>query len=498
MKRKIAVNLSREKELEYMELAIRRMKESRTEWIREDNKVSPSVGAVIVMPDGNVDSACRGELREGDHAEYTLLERKHRSDNLEGSILFATLEPCAPGARKSPKMSCSERICNARIAKVYIGIQDPDPTVAGAGFRYLESMGIETAMFPRHLQEEIEEYNKEFLRGAKLRAQKANNVIPDFNDYWSSIVPNCRFNSLSPRLLKAFLQSEGKNTNLQSSEALDCLLRLGLIAKQDDEFLPTMCGYLLFGTEQHTINNQAVIKASYLPTDGKEDIITIDGPLLEQPQKIYDWYKSKIDKYIDRSQPKRRDVYEYPLEVITEVIKNALLHRDYSIQGAPVYFSITNEVITVKSPGSPVKPITIEQINGFNAPSLARNPKLMYVFNKMGLAEQTGLGFKTIRELPDKSNIPLPDVTYQAPYLVLELVRSMNLKATGKMSNCTIDEIKKLEFIRMEGKVSRKVFQEHFGLAPKAAERILKRFADLDLIQKIGGGRGTYYIIKEK
>jgi ATP-dependent DNA helicase RecG len=42
-----------------------------------------------------------------------LLERKHRDERLDGSFLFATLEPCAPGARKHPKMACAERIVNA-------------------------------------------------------------------------------------------------------------------------------------------------------------------------------------------------------------------------------------------------------------------------------------------------------------------------------------------------------------------------------------------------
>ena len=85
-----------------------------------NDKVSPKVGALLIKPTGEIDTAFRGELREGDHAEFTLLERKNRSISLEGSILFATLEPCAPGARKHPKLSCAERIVNARIKKVWI------------------------------------------------------------------------------------------------------------------------------------------------------------------------------------------------------------------------------------------------------------------------------------------------------------------------------------------------------------------------------------------
>ena len=58
---------------EMMELAVSVMNESVPE-PRADGKASPLVGAVLVQPDGTVDSASRGELRDGDHAEFTLLE----------------------------------------------------------------------------------------------------------------------------------------------------------------------------------------------------------------------------------------------------------------------------------------------------------------------------------------------------------------------------------------------------------------------------------------
>ncbi len=107
----------------YMEMAIEVMKKSVLE--PRSDKRSPKVGAVLVMPDGNIDTAYRGECRHGDHAEYTLLDKKHHNENLTGSYLFTTLEPCAPGSRRDPKISCSERIVNARIKEVWIGLGDP-------------------------------------------------------------------------------------------------------------------------------------------------------------------------------------------------------------------------------------------------------------------------------------------------------------------------------------------------------------------------------------
>jgi len=75
---------------ELMEKAIEAMKLSISE-PRDDGNVTPKVGAALWKPDGMIETACRGELRSGDHAEFTLLERKNRSNVLDGCILFATL-----------------------------------------------------------------------------------------------------------------------------------------------------------------------------------------------------------------------------------------------------------------------------------------------------------------------------------------------------------------------------------------------------------------------
>ena len=137
---------------------------------RTDSKASPIVGAVLYKPDGAVEAACRGELRYGDHAEFALLERKNRSSKLDGSILFVTLEPCAPDSRHPPKMSCSERIVLARIKEVWVGLADPDPTVDRKGIKYLQDKGVTIHMFDRDLQEVIQKENREFLAQAMERA----------------------------------------------------------------------------------------------------------------------------------------------------------------------------------------------------------------------------------------------------------------------------------------------------------------------------------------
>ena len=140
---------------ELMELAVEEMRKSIPDPNRDDKKPNPKVGAVIATKEGILLSTShRGELRIGDHAEFTAIERKNRGEKLDDKVVYATLEPCAPGARNHPKLSCAERIVNARFAKVYIGHIDPDPSVAGDGRDFILSNDIEVGYFDDDLVED--------------------------------------------------------------------------------------------------------------------------------------------------------------------------------------------------------------------------------------------------------------------------------------------------------------------------------------------------------
>ncbi len=116
--------------------------------VRSTTAPNPWVGCVIVpagsdpgvhRPDGGSAAVFEGATAPpgGPHAEVAGLAAA--GDAARGATLYVTLEPCAHHGRTPP---CTDAIIEARVARVVIGIEDPDPLVAGRGVAALRRAGI--------------------------------------------------------------------------------------------------------------------------------------------------------------------------------------------------------------------------------------------------------------------------------------------------------------------------------------------------------------------
>lgn len=230
-----------------MKLAVQVMNNSVPETRKDKN--SPNVGAVLVNQEGKVlETASRGEIRHGDHAEFTLLDKKCRDNPLDKTILFVTLEPCAPGSRHSPKLNCAERIVNARIAKVWVGMEDPDPTVDRKGLKYLEDNGIEVHMFDSDLQKQIRESNKQFIAEAEERAKQGTEDPKDIHlSPKDEGVSKANLQDFSDSVVKEFIEKAGLDVEFNSDAFIQGFLQLELLQKTEGNVEPTGWGLLLFG-----------------------------------------------------------------------------------------------------------------------------------------------------------------------------------------------------------------------------------------------------------
>ena len=481
-----------------MQKAVEVMRQSMSE-PRADGKASPRVGAVLWKSDGTVEIACRGELRDGDHAEYTLLERKNRHCKLDGAILFATLEPCAPGSRRHPKLGCAERIVLARIKEVWIGIEDPDPTVDRKGIKYLQDSGVRVHMFDRDLQEEIQKANKAFIEQALERAAAAREkkpkvvVLSPLENAFATV----EMKDFSTEAMEQYRTSARISDTVGSTAFNRRLIQQGLLKQENGRSTPTGFGLLLFGREPRTVMPQAGLLGTIHFADGTEEPKDFDGPQVLAPEQALQWLRDKLPNPIERSAARRRQVNEALFELVREGVVNALVHRDYAIEGAKCQLVVTPDTITVKSPGRLVEPITLEQMQSFNAPMLSRNPVLHYVFARMELAEERGLGLKSMKARAEATGLPLPRYTWKDPYLVLTIYRSPAAAVRG-LGDEVLEGLSKAERVGWEWLATKQTvtsveYAEAIRIPNRTALNHLKHFSELGLVRKLGLGPATRY-----
>ena len=153
----------------FMEKAIEEARKSQAE---EDNRVHPRVGVVIVKDGKELAVAHRGEQEEGEHAEFTAMEKKLADTEIAGATVYTTLEPCT--SRNHPKVPCAVRLIERKVKRVVIGMLDPNPKISGKGVHKLREANIAVELFPHDLMSKIEEMNRDFIRHHKNATEPAS------------------------------------------------------------------------------------------------------------------------------------------------------------------------------------------------------------------------------------------------------------------------------------------------------------------------------------
>lgn len=97
---------------------------------------NPLVGAVVVKA-GRVIGMGWHQRYGQPHAEVNALAACTESP--AGATMYVTLEPCCHFGKQPP---CADALIKAGIARVVVGLRDPNPLVAGGGIKRLREAGI--------------------------------------------------------------------------------------------------------------------------------------------------------------------------------------------------------------------------------------------------------------------------------------------------------------------------------------------------------------------
>jgi diaminohydroxyphosphoribosylaminopyrimidine deaminase / 5-amino-6-(5-phosphoribosylamino)uracil reductase len=117
---------------------------------------NPMVGAVLVQ-DG--EAVGRGFHTYGGRKHAEILALEEAAGRARGATLYINLEPCSHQGRTGP---CAEALIAAGVSRVVSAMEDPNPRVAGEGFRKLRASGVEIEL-ASEFTAEAEKLNEDFV-----------------------------------------------------------------------------------------------------------------------------------------------------------------------------------------------------------------------------------------------------------------------------------------------------------------------------------------------
>lgn len=99
-----------------------------------------------------------------------------------------------------------------------------------------------------------------------------------------------------------------------------------------------------------------------------------------------------------KTENSRLEFPEYVHRSYFEALVNALVHRDYLIQGSEVHVDIFDDRMEVYSPGGMPDGTRVQDRNIRRIPSTRRNPVIADIFNRLGYMERSGSGLGKIQD----------------------------------------------------------------------------------------------------
>ncbi|WP_270750124.1 ATP-binding protein [Fusobacterium hominis] len=209
--------------------------------------------------------------------------------------------------------------------------------------------------------------------------------------------------------------------------------------------------------------------------DGKVEVVT--GSLITQ-------YIILKEKMIQISTEMK-----YSIKALLEVLKNMILHRDYSYNGDSI-IRIYKDRIEFTSLGGLIGNLTVEGIElGI---SVQRNSNLMKVFQEVGITKGNGEGIQEM--LSAYKEYKVKPIFKSIGGVFQVILPRPEYTINGKVISDKYRRV--LDFMESRGTVTNKDIQEHLELKSTSVVNYLKEMLELELIEKIRDGRNISYKIK--
>ena len=249
----------------------------------------------------------------------------------------------------------------------------------------------------------------------------------------------------------------------------------------------------------------------------------LEGCVIGQLQDAVSFVRNNSHKKWWKENDYRKELPDYPERAVTEVIANAIIHRDYMQMGSEIHIDMYDDRMEIYSPGGMMDGRLIQQLNPLTVPSKRRNPLLADFFSRLGLMERRGSGMKKIidsyKRFEKLPNYHIPEFQSNASEFHV-ILWNLNYGSDGVMDEKGfLKEVSgtEKEFLKEDNKFRKEFLKAqrmiykmissnpgitivemaaNIGVSDRQVRKYLKRMTDMKFIVREGGRKnGKWKII---
>ncbi len=257
------------------------------------------------------------------------------------------------------------------------------------------------------------------------------------------------------------------------------------------KYYPTIAGVLLFcENPQRYIPEASIYCTRFRGVEGRDIIQTeeITGCLLIQVESVFELLKSWLTRDYKLIGSKLKGKTIIPEVAMREAIINALIHRKYWIPGA-VKIAVYDNRLEIFSPGNFPGAVDLQHLG--DGTTYLRNPHLVRLARRLGMAEKLGTGIRLILESCKKASIRSPEFIEGADSVKVIFYFLPEDKKDLK------DEERILELFKMQNELSLGNVEHLLSISRNTATRKLNILLRENKILRIGKGPAVRYILKD-
>ncbi len=187
---------------------------------------------------------------------------------------------------------------------------------------------------------------------------------------------------------------------------------------------PTALGLLVCGKDPRAWLPGAYVQFVRYPDTEVGNLVLdqkeIGGPLAAMLRQIDEVIAANIELAADLSGSVEQVHASYPAIALQELVRNAVIHRNYEMTAAPVMLTWYTDRVEITSPGGPYGAVTAET---FAQPGLtdARNPALAAAAKAMGFVQRFGSGIPRATAALLRNGNPPPEFRVEANFVNVTL-----------------------------------------------------------------------------